>query len=50
MSPPFSDVRFGGFDGGGKRIVGVIENNDIVTTTKWLPLRTAITKALEVAA
>lgn len=27
---PFSDVRFGGFDGGGKRIVGVIENNDIV--------------------
>lgn len=30
MSPPFSDVSFGGFDGGGKRIVGVIENNDIL--------------------
>ena len=30
MSPPFRDVKFGGFDGGGNRIVGVIENNDIV--------------------
>ena len=29
-SLPFSDVRFGGFDGGGKRIVGVIENRDIL--------------------
>ena len=30
MSPPFSDVRFVGFDDGGKRIVGVIKNNDIL--------------------
>ena len=45
MSPPFSDVRFGGFDGGGKRIVGVIENNDIVNN-KMVTLENCYYKSL----